>query len=218
VIVNGYIYWLILNYSNNPFAHQGNVFSLFFGGTVLYWLLNLIIIPVITMRTFAEEKSSGTLELLLTAPVSDVWVVAAKYLAALAFFSFLWLTSLVYVVITLVIADMDIGPVVAGYVGTLLVGMSLCAFGVFFSSLTRNQIISATLCFLFIIGLLTLGLSGHLVRDYPVAKVIDHMDIWRQVEDASRGIIDTRMVVFHLSLAGLGVLCSLMVLRAGRMA
>jgi len=94
--VNGVIFVLIVSYLNDPLAPAGRPLDVFFGGSFLFWMVLLVVAPVLTMRLIAEERRSGSIEVLMTAPVTEGQVVAGKYLAALAFYVFLWLPTVVY--------------------------------------------------------------------------------------------------------------------------
>ncbi|MBC8099606.1 MAG: ABC transporter permease subunit [Armatimonadetes bacterium] len=128
--------------------------------------------PVLTMRLLAEESREGTLELLLTAPVSDVAIVVGKFLAAWAFFTLLLLLTLVYQVILVSVSRPDIGHALGAYIGIWLYGGATLAVGVFFSALTENQVVAAFLS-ISALALLWLGdLAGEIVANLELARVI----------------------------------------------
>jgi ABC-2 type transport system permease protein len=172
--------------------------------TLFTWLIFTIafVLPMITMRLVAEEKASGTLEVLMTTPVTDLQVVLGKYFATLLFYVFMWLPTVVYVVILRQysgeVSPLDIGPLWSGYLGVFLVGMLLVALGLMFSSMTKTQVIAAMLAFavgfgLFLVLLFfegTIGESDMLHYFSPVRHI-------RQ--EFARGWIDLRRVVFYVS-------------------
>src|SRR5690606_27209222 len=131
LLVNGFVFWLILSFLNDPRAPIGAPLALFFGGTAFFWIVLLFLTPILTMRSIAEERRSGSLESLLTAPVTAGQVVVGKFLGALAAYLFLWLPTLVYAVIVAVYGSLDWGPVAAGYVGVLGIGALFLAVGIF---------------------------------------------------------------------------------------
>ena len=138
LFINGYVFWLIVAYLNDPRTQAMAPLKLLFGGTIFFWLFVLFVVPVITMRLLAEERRSGTLEVLLTAPVSETQVVIAKFLSAFAFYVVLWLPTLAYVAILASYSKLDWGPVAAGYLGIALLGGLFLSIGLFTSALVRN--------------------------------------------------------------------------------
>ena len=168
---------------------------------IFLWLL--ITVPVLTMRTFAEEKRSGCMESLMTAPVSDTAVVLAKYVSVLLAYMAIWVPTLLYPVIiqklSSVPLDMDYSLMLAGYTGTWLIGAFYLAAGVFFSSLTRNQIIAAVMCFAFIC---ITFFTGSILYDSLTPfwqKVGGYMYAMAHILDFARGVIDTRPLVLYVS-------------------
>lgn len=176
-----------------------------FFNTVYFWFAFILIFPLITMRVFAEEAKLGTIETLMTAPVRDIQVVLAKYLGALLFYLILWSPSLLYFwtfqMVTNVNAAAAIGSYLGAYAMLLLLGMFYTAIGCLASSLTDNQIVAAVISFsailfMFFLGLLSLFLpgAGAFVRELTYYfSPVEHM------MDFSRGILDTRPLVFYLS-------------------
>lgn len=122
---------------------------------MLYFMavILLFVSPFLTMRVFAEEKKSGTMELLKTAPVSDAQLVLGKYLAALIFLFVLLLSTVEFPIILMKVGDPDLGPLVLSYLGLFLAGASFIAVGVFTSSLTRSQMIAAIITFILLLTL-----------------------------------------------------------------
>ena len=169
----------------------------------------VLVPPILTMRCFAEEKRSGSLEVLLTAPVRELEIVLGKWLAALTFFAAIWLpTGLLLWVLTwspFLASPLPFGPAFTSYVGLFVLGAMLLAVGCFTSSLTDNQLLASLSAMLFNIALLALpGLANeHLPRaaaDSAVARtlleqtnVYDHLQNW-----FTRGLIDTGHLAFYL--------------------
>lgn len=210
LLVEGYSFWLFMELLNGRDTPHGAVLQYFFGGTFLYWLFVMFLVAAITMRLIAEERLRGTLEPLLTAPVDEWEVIVGKYLAALGFWALLWAPTLLYVVVLRGHAPPgaapDPGPIAAGYLGTLLVGASALAIGLLASTLTRNQILAAVLSFVTLALLLLVGARGDaLVRTGRWARVFQHINLFRHMEDFGRGIVDSRHVVYHLSVAALAL-------------
>jgi ABC-2 type transport system permease protein len=213
LVVQGIVFTIFLNFLNSPAAPPGAVMSYFFGGTFLFWVSVLFATAFLPMRLLAEERRSGTLETLLTAPVRESQVVLGKYLACLAFYALLWLPEVGYVGLLWRYGGRpDLGPILSGYLGALLVGAALLAWGLFASALTRNQIIAAALGFVFSLALLLLGI-GQEFATAPLAKdLLGYVHLFKQMEDFGRGVVDSRHVIFLASTTGLGLYATAKVL------
>lgn len=202
LLAQGYSFYLFMELASQPFAPHGAVMQYFFGGTWLYWLSVIFVISTITMRLLAEERRSGTIESLMTAPVSELQVVMGKYLAALVFYGFLWVPSLIYVALVAWLSDAAAavawGPVVSGYLGTLLVGASFISVGLLCSTLTKKQVIAAVLCFTLLTMFLLVGALEMFVSHPLLMAIIAHINLFSMMEDFSRGIVDSRHLVLHL--------------------
>jgi ABC-2 type transport system permease protein len=210
LLVEGYSFWLFLALLNAHPGRHGAVLQYFFGGTILFWLFIMFLAAVITMRLVAEERRAGTLEPLQTAPVADASIIVGKFLGALAFYASLWLPTLLYVVVLAALAPAgaapDLGPVAAGYFGTLLVSSSALALGLFFSTLTRNQILAAVLSFVTLAMLLLVGALGEtLLHGTRWQPLFEHVDLFRHMEELGRGIVDSRRVVYHLGIVAVAL-------------
>ncbi len=174
--------------------------------TMFFWLILLLTAPVITMRLFALEKSTGTFESLMTTPVGDLQVVLAKFFAAIIFYMVMWLPlfGCIFVIqhFTKESAGFDFGIAASTYVGIFLVGCVYMSLGCFASALTRSQIIAAMISFVIGITLFLLNfLSQQIATGRTwIAEALSYFAMTEQMRDFSRGIIDTRYVVFYLSL------------------
>jgi ABC-2 type transport system permease protein len=180
----------------------------------LPWALALLVIPLITMRALAEEKRSGTIELLITLPVTDADVILGKYFAALAMAGILLLATLIYPIAMFVwpwhLGSLDWGPVWSGYIGLFLFSSAGIALGLLFSTLTESQIIAFfvtafLLTFLQIVGALVQFLPGVL------GDSIAFVSFSSRYEPFARGLVDTRAIVYFFSIA---VLCLLIAFRS----
>ncbi len=201
--LQGVIFFLIVSYLSQPGQAAMTPLRLFFGGTIFFWLFLLFTVPVVTMRLIAEERRSGTIEVLLTSPVTEGQVIAAKFCAAFLFYLALWLPTLLYVVILKQHSAIDLGPVGSGYLAVLLVGFLFLAVGTFASTLTSNQLIAAILAFVGLIGLFIVPLVEQLLMSTSSAKsALSYMSLWDAVDRFAQGLPDTRLAVYCLS-AGL---------------
>jgi ABC-2 type transport system permease protein len=203
LLLQGSLFALIIGYLSQPGQSSLSILQAFFGGTIFFWFF-LVVAPLITMRLVAEERRSGTIEILLTSPVTEGQVILGKFIAVLGFYLALWLPTVVYVLMVTSQASVDWGAVAASYLGVALLGALFVSLGLFASTLSRNQIIAAVLAFTGLIVLFGLPLlRGLLISSSSFAAVVDHADLWQHMADYSKGIVDTRHVVYELSLTGL---------------
>ncbi|QQR76037.1 MAG: ABC transporter permease [Holophagales bacterium] len=199
LLVNGYVFWFILSYLNDPRSRAGAPLELFFGQTIFFWLVLLFVTPILTMRLIGEERKTGTIEMLMTAPVTETQVVLGKYFAALGYYLFLWLPTLGYVAVVAHYGSVDPGPVAAGYLGVAGIGALFLAAGLFASSLAKNQIVAAIVAFAMLVFFFTFGLLENLVAGETARKVFGYLNLWQHMDELSRGIVDTRRLVYYLS-------------------
>lgn len=161
-------------------------------------LMFAIFIPALTMRLVAEEKSTGSFELLVTMPFTTADILAGKFIAALSAVALMLAPTLLYVITIALSGSLDIGPVIGGYLGALLMAAAYCAVGIFASSLTRNQIvafiISFTICFLFtVVDYMVAYLSGWF---WSFLQYIGTAFHFRSI---ARGVIDSRDLIYFAS-------------------
>jgi ABC-2 type transport system permease protein len=171
------------------------------------WVL-AVILPAVTMRLVAEEKKAGTLELLVTLPVTDVQIILGKLLGAVGFLAVALGLTLVFPIMVLTIGHPDIGAILGGYVGLLLIGVAFLALGVMTSTWTHNQIVA------FILGLLLCVFFWtatdallHLAFDQPPVA-LQLFNFQTQFQDFARGVVDLRNVLYFLSVTAVAVVAS----------
>jgi len=175
-----------------------------FYGTYFFWLILLLLSPVITMRLFALEKATGTFETLMTTPVGEVQVVAAKFSAAMVFYLVAWLPLLgcLFIVrhFTQQNATLD-APTLGGmYLGILLVGSLFISLGCFASSLTRSQMAAAMISFVLGMSLFAMGFLAKIPTTAAwSSQVIACFNLFDQMHDFARGAVDTRAVIFYVT-------------------
>ncbi len=203
LLVNGAVFSLIVGYLNDPRSAVGAPLELFFGQTIFFWLILLFVAPVLTMRLLSEERRSGTIEVLMTAPVTEGQVVVGKYLAALFFYVFLWLPTVTYPLLLSYYSEVDWGPVASGYLGILGIGSLFLSIGVLASSMTRSQLVAAVLTFAMLIPLFMFGLLENLFNDDSLRQIFSYLNLWQHMEEFSKGIVDTRRIVYYLSATSL---------------
>lgn len=201
LVVMGVGFWFIASYRLTMGASVYDVLRGLYGGVA--WFAVLMVIPVLTMRSFAEEKRSGTLETLLTAPVTDAEVVISKFLGLLTVYLLMWSPTLLHMLILNRVNDLqtpiDIGALGGAYVGIALVGMFFLSIGLFCSALTRNVIIASISTFA-ILGVIFL--AGFLPEASPIPALRQISEPFSPVLhmlDFARGVVDTRAVVLYLS-------------------
>jgi len=195
-IITGYLFFTQL------FLEKQADMRAFFG---IMPLLFMFVIPAITMRLLAEEKGSGTLELLITMPVRDWEVVLGKFLAALGLLCTALALTLVFAITVKTLGPMDKGPTLGGYLGLVLMGGAYVAIGLMASSLTRNQIVAFIVSFAISF---VLYLFGRLTQFVPesLQPLVSFLSIDGHFENISRGVIDSRDVIYYLSVMGVCLL------------
>jgi ABC-2 type transport system permease protein len=167
-------------------------------------LLTVIFAPATSMRLLAEERKSGSLELLTTMPLTDTQVIVAKYLAGLALLAIGYLFTLSYPVSVALVGNLDFGPVFTGYLGITFLAASLIGLGLLASTWTKNQIIALILA-------LAIGFAFYLIDDFAIflpewlGSIMRYLSLSYHFEGFARGVIDVRDVIYYLSLAGLFV-------------
>jgi ABC-2 type transport system permease protein len=193
-----------------------------FFGSVYFWMIVLLVAPVITMRLFAQEKASGTFETLMTTPVGDFQVVAAKFAAALFFYVVMWLPLLVCLLIvghfTSQARALDSGTVGGMYLGILLVGGFFLSFGCLASAMTRSQMAAAMISLAFGISQFALAwwAKNNSVSDQWQSQLLSCLNIFDQMNDFARGVVDTRTVIFYASATFLFLFLTLRVVESRR--
>jgi ABC-2 type transport system permease protein len=176
-------------------------------GDEKFWLVYLFIPPLLTMRLFAEERSTGTLEVLMTAPLHDWQVVLSKYLACFAFYLVLWLPTLAYLPVILRAETpqgrIDPMPVVSSYLGLVLAGAMFLALGLFVSSLVRSQMVAALISLFLSLGFIVVGIwRPEMDTGSTLYRVLFFFSVpLHFYQDFSRGLVDTRHLVLYASVA-----------------
>lgn len=195
----GFFTWL---YGSDIFFIGQATLQPFF--SIAYWTL-FFFIPALTMRMIAEENKSGTMELLLTKPVTDWQVIVSKFLACLLLISIALLLTLPFYISIWALGPVDHGAVWSGYLGMLLMSMVYISIGLFASSISSNQIVSFLLAlfigvfFLIIFDLLASNLTGFM------GELLSYLSLSTHYESISRGVIDTRDIIYFVSVSFLGL-------------
>jgi ABC-2 type transport system permease protein len=180
--------------------------------TLLPPLLSILVIPAITMRSLAAEKGSGTLELLITMPVRDSEVILGKYLAAFTTVTLLLALTLLYPVAMFLgpwhLGALDWGPVWAGYLGCVFFSFAAVGLGLMFSSLTESDVMAFFLTLTALFVLYALGPLVSVLRWGVIGDAINFVSFQTRYQSFARGLIDTRAVIYFVSVALLSLLVS----------
>ena len=179
--------------------------------------LLLFFAPAMTMRLISEEKKGGTLELLMTKPVKESEIIVGKFLAAWALYFFTLLPTLCYYITVSIVGDLDVGPVIGGYLGLMLVGAVFLAVSVFGSSITENQVVAFIVSFLIVFALFMIDkvlfyLPGSL------ASIFEYLSVDYHFSNIARGVIDSRDLIYYATAVGFSLLLGTIVLQRRRWA
>ena len=220
--VFGALFLLVINYlSVQQMLEHGRPASMqgFFS---LLPFIFLFFLPALTMRLWAEERKLGTLELLMTFPVTVWQLIAGKFFAALIYLGIILLLTLGIPVTLFMFADVDWGPIVMAYVASMLMASAYLAVGMFCSSLTRDQIIALLLALVMLLALFLIGspfVQIYLDEVLPevVVEVLGAISPYQYFNSVQRGVIDTRDFVFYLCFCGFFLHLNAVVLQGRRM-
>lgn len=170
-------------------------------------VLVLFLLPMITMRTYSEEKRSGTIELLLTSPLTDFEIIAGKFLGAVGLYAALLGVTFVYVSFLFVYGDPEWAPILSGYLGLLLLGSCFISLGLFISSTTKNQMVAGAATF--VLALLLWIIDWMADGGGTWAGLLRYLSITQHFDDFGKGVIDTKHVIYYLSFISFGLFLTL---------
>lgn len=209
LFVTGVLVWMTDSFSPGKPATLRGVF---------FWtpLVLTVIIPAITMRMISEEYRSGTIESLMTAPVTDAQFVIGKFLAGLVFYVVMLAATLIYIVMMLFFGNPDLGAAFSGYLGLLMVGLPFLAFGVLTSSLTKNQIIAWILAWM---PLMLLAFMAFYVA--PMATgiwrtILQNVNVMQRFEQFNQGQVWTDSLIFFIGTTAVFLFCAIKVVETRR--
>jgi ABC-2 type transport system permease protein len=164
----------------------------------------LFVLPMITMRTYAEEKRSGTMELLLTSPLTDFQIIMGKFLGAMSLYVAMLAVTLIHIGLLFMASKPEWIPILTTYLGLILMGGCFIAVGLLISSLTKNQIVAVMVTFTVFLMLWVINWIASFVG--PTAQtVLNYLSITDHLDDFTRGIIDTKHVVYYVSFIAFGL-------------
>jgi ABC-2 type transport system permease protein len=171
-------------------------------------VISLFLVPMITMRLLCEEKKTGTIELLLTSPITELEIAIGKFLAGLGLYTVMLLGTLPLMAMLFAYGNPDPGPIASGYGGLLLLGAASLALGTFVSSLTENAIVAGFTGFALLLVLWLLHWGAEYATG-TTAEVLRYLSIVRHFEDPAKGVLDSRNLIFYLSLAVFGIFAAM---------
>ena len=175
----------------------------------------LLLMPLVTMRLFAEERRSGTIELLLTYPVRDGAVLIGKYLAGLTLYAIMLALTLFYPLLVAYFARVEWGPLATGYLGLLLMGATFLGVGIFASSLTENQIVASIITFGVLLIFWVIGWSSDYLGG-TWGRVLSHLSLIEHFDGFAKGVLDTRDVLYYVDFTIVALFLTLRSLEARR--
>jgi ABC-2 type transport system permease protein len=167
-------------------------------------ILVLFLMPMVTMRTYAEEKRSGTIELLLTSPVTDVQIIMGKFLGAVALYVIMLAVTLVHLALLFIYGNPEWKPIFTAYIGLLLLGSCFISLGLLISSLTKNQIVAGMVTFAVFLMLWVITWIGSFSGP-TVDKLTQYLSIIDHYDDFGKGVLDTTHVIYYLSFITFGL-------------
>lgn len=182
-----------------------NINQMLIGPTLMNTtVVMLFLFPLITMRTYSEEKRSGTIELLLTSPLRDVEIILGKFLGAMLLYAAMLAVTTIHMGILFIYGEPEWKPIATGYLGLLLMGGCFLSLGLFISSLTKNQIVAAMATFAVFLMLWVINWIGTFVGPTTQA-VLSYLSLTDHFDDFSRGIIDTKHLIYYVSFIAFGL-------------
>ena len=171
-------------------------------------VLVLFLLPMVTMRTYSEEKRSGTIELLLTSPITDAEIVLGKFLGAVGLYGGLLAVTMAYMAVLFAFGRPDWRPLLSGYVGLLLMGSCFLSMGLFISSTTKNQMVAGSATFVVALFFWIINWFSNSVGP-TLSAILSYLSITEHMDDFSKGIIDTKHVIFYVSFIAFGLFLTL---------
>jgi ABC-2 type transport system permease protein len=163
-------------------------------------VIMLLVMPMLTMRLFSEEKKAGTAELLFTYPIRDWEIILGKFAACVTIFTLMLAITLIYPYMMLKYGKPEAGPIISGYIGLFLMGVAFIALGTFASSLTENQIVASIATFGGLLLFWVVGWSSELVHG-KTGELLSHLSIIEHFQNFAKGVVETKDIVYYLSFA-----------------
>ncbi len=189
----------------------------YFGQTMMLYLPLLFVCPILTMRLFAEERRNGTIEPLLTVPIQTAGLVLGKYLAVLVIYATMWLPTLFYMALLGRYGEVDWHIVASGYLAVIAIGSGYLAIGTMTSAMAKSQLTAALTSAMAITGLFMIGVGEFIFPEGLARELAGHVSAWAQMNDFSRGIVDSRRLVFDATIVVLPLFITVRAVDAWRL-
>jgi gliding motility-associated transport system permease protein len=201
----GYLFYMPLAFTGDP--------------SLRHWTYNIVIIliimvPALTMRLIAEERRTGTVEVLATSPITDSQVVVGKFLGCLGFYAAMLALTFAYPIILTRVGKPEMGPIFTSYLGLFLFGASFVAIGLLASALTKSQVVGFVTAFVVLLFLFLVEWMAQTGSSGWLTTLVSYMGIQQHLENFSKGLIDTKDVIYYLSVVALCLLLSVRALQA----
>ena len=211
LLLFGYFYAVPLYYVVQQSAQMGqgpgpmNMNQQLIGPTLMNTtVIMLFFFPLITMRTYAEEKRSGTMELLLTSPITDLQIILGKFIGAMLLYIAMIALTVIHLGLLFYFSDPEWKPIVTAYLGLILMAGCFLALGMFISSLTKNQIVAAMATFAVFLMLWVINWISQFMGPTTQA-VLNYLSLTDHLDDFAKGVIDTKHVIYYLSFMAFGL-------------
>ena len=212
-LLYGYFFYALLEYFMRQSMQMGmagpgqtmNINQMLIGPVLVNsTVIFLFLFPLITMRTYSEEKRSGTIELLLTSPITDFEIIMGKFIGAMLLYLAMLAVTLIHMGVLFYFGNPEWKPILTGYLGMILMGGCFLSLGLFISSLSKNQIVAGVATFAVFLMLWVINWIGTFMGPTTQA-VLAHLSITDHFDDFSRGIIDTKHLIYYVSFISFGL-------------
>jgi ABC-2 type transport system permease protein len=218
LLIQGFsFYTIVVHISSTATASIDNgPVQAYFGQSIFLLVSLLLVCPALTMRLFAEERRSGTIEALLTAPVTPAAVVTGKYLAVVTTYVLMWAPTVLYILILRNTGQVDWRVVGSSYLGVFGIGAGYLAVGTLMSAMSKSQLTALILTVMVQFGLFILGIGEYIFEPGTLRELSSHVSVLTQMDEMSRGVVDLRRLVFDGTLAVLPLFVTVRVVDSWR--
>jgi len=210
IFIVGFLCISGLLFGLNLLSSQEATLRYFLGNTIF---ILMFVVPALTMRSFSEEKKTGTIEVLMTLPVKDYQVILGKFFAAFSFYVLMLLLTFSFPLTISLIGNPDMGVMIANYTGLLLFGAALVSIGIYASILTENQIVAFMITLGTILVLFFVNALGYILGE-SISEFLNYISLNTHFDDFSKGLIDTKHIVYYISVSFIFLFLSLNVLES----
>lgn len=217
LVQGGVFYSIVVHFSQMEGAPESGPMAAYFGEQSLLMALSLLLLcPPLTMRTLAEERRTGNVELLLSAPVTSAAIVLGKYSATLATYVAIWSPTLLYPATLRNTGELHVLSLASGYLGIFLIGAAYLAIGILMSSLARSQLIALLMTSAIIFGIFLIGVGEYIFEPGPLTELCAHVSLTSTLEEFAVGLVDTRRLILYLSMTAWALFVSTKVVESWR--